>query len=285
MRRILLLVLGLNITIGVLANSLPLTQAQIDRLSHYFPAGEHRVWDKQPINIVLPVGKERLITFPASVDFGYDINELPAERLSVQNNNKTVYLTAKAEFASQRVQARLNPSNKIILLNLSAKNNASGAPVVISTNEAVEPAEHSHQVNAETVNVDESIKPVSMANLMRFAVQSLYAPKRLLSQSNAIFRTSMQAHQTEPLLLDSSVIAQPDASWRSSGLYVTAVLLRNQLPHTLTLDPRTLCGQWRAATFYPRNRLAARGSAQDSTHVFLVSDKPFGKAIRVCHPA
>ena len=27
------------------------------------------------------------------------------------------------------------------------------------------------------------------------------------------------------------------------------------------------------------------GSTNDYTHVFLVSDKPFGKAISVCHPA
>lgn len=286
--RYFLLALSLLLSGQSFAETLALTQTEMERLNHLFPStegsGEHVSWDKKPIDIVLPVGKEKLVTFPGPVEFGYDVNKLPDDALTVQNNNSTLYLTAKNTFAPQRVQVRLSNTNKIVLLNLSAKNNASTTPIIISTTDNTRFVETS-KVSSLAIENPEPSKPISMANLTRFAVQSLYAPKRLLPQSSAIFRTSMQAYKTEPLLLDGSVIAQPDASWRSSRLYVTAVLLRNQLSHSQLLDPRVLCGQWRAATFYPRNQLAAKGSTNDYTHVFLVSDKPFGKAVGVCHPA
>lgn len=32
----------------------------------------HVVWQQTPIDVVLPVGKERMVNFPSVVSFGYD---------------------------------------------------------------------------------------------------------------------------------------------------------------------------------------------------------------------
>ena len=60
---------------------------------------EHRVWNKTPIHIVLPVGKERRIDFPLSVQL-----QVPAtvkalsERIQITESG-SVYWIAREPFA------------------------------------------------------------------------------------------------------------------------------------------------------------------------------------------
>lgn len=270
---------------------LTLSPAEIAKLSQYFPSAEdnteHKVWDKKPIEIVLPVAKEKLVSFPETIELGINQSEIPADKLKIQNNNHTLYLTAKKPFQKQRVYARLVNSGKIILLDISAKTDASVTPITIETldnagaNPLATKAAITHRSAQDKTDAEE-IKPVNMLQLVRYAAQQLYAPKRLLQPDKAIFRVAMQAYPVEPLLLDGSVLAQPLASWRSAHYFVTAVLLRNQLPHAQTLDPRIFCGSWAGVSLFPRNRLTQKGNATDSTTAFLVSHQSFGQAMRVC---
>ena len=76
----------------------------------------------------------------------------------------------------------------------------------------------------------------------------------------------------------------PLASWRGNDLYITALLVKHILDQPLRLDPRRLCGNWKAASFYPKTTLAAQGTPinQDTSTLFLVSDRPFMNAIQAC---
>jgi integrating conjugative element protein (TIGR03749 family) len=233
---------------------------------------EHVIWNQTPIDVVLPVGIERLVSFSSQVQFGYDKKLLPDDTLQVQNNNGVLYLQAKKEFSKQRVEVKINDSGKIILLNLSAKIGADKTPLEVVL--AVAPV-----TVADITNHDHTDKAVSAVTLTRFAVQQLYAPKRLLTQPPNIFRTPMHTQKTVPLMSDGSVLAMPLASWRSGDLYVTAVLLRNQLKQILDLDPRKLNGHWQAATFYPNTVIEKAGTSFDSTTVFLVSKRPFAESL------
>jgi integrating conjugative element protein (TIGR03749 family) len=284
---------------------LPLTPKQINKLQHLFtPTSidsvpnfqissphEHVVWSQAPIDVILPVGKERMVSFPASVQFGYDKSVLPDSALRIQNNDHTLYLTAKTEFSPQRVQVKCNDSGKIILLNLSARKGASDTPLDVIL--AQPPNTTTIQLKNNTnVSSDNNVPSplasslsddtVSYITLIRFATQQLYAPKRLLIQPPSIFRTPMHVKKTAPLFRDGSVIAMPLASWRGGDVTVTAVLLRNQLHQALTLDARNLCGDWRAASFFPQTILAPAGQRQDSTTVFLVANRSFADALEVC---
>ena len=274
---------------------LPLTSAQITKLQHLFPSthpvetsllavstppAEHIVWQQTPIDVVLPVGQERLVSFPGTVQFGYDKNQLSDSVLRVQNNGGTLYLLAKAAFTPQRVEVKLVDSGKNILFNLSAQKEASNVPLAIVLPETVtaDSAVTATMDNTD-ITANKTEGTINYLTLTRFAAQQLYAPKRLLIQPPNIYRTPMHTAKTVALLRDGSAIAMPLASWRADDLFVTAVLLRNQTKQPLSLDPRILCGTWQAATFFPKTILTPAGTKTDTTTVFLISRQPFNEAL------
>ena len=277
---------------------LPLTSAQIEKLHHLLQVSkqnyqfssdskemppEHIVWNQTPITVKLPIGIERMVHFSEAVQVGYDKTTLTDEKIRIQNNSGTVYLLAKQTFSIERIQVKLQ-NGKIILLDISAGKGASPTPLVIVASE--ETSTHSSvSASSEHASLAEdpadpiqhvSITPIT---LTRFAVQQLYAPQRLLTQSSHIYRIPMHTKKTVDLVVDGSVTAMPLASWRGCDQFVTAVLIRNNLPHSLVLPPQNLCGHWQTVTFFPQNQLAPRGEMKDSTTVFLVSHRPFVESL------
>lgn len=283
--------------------SLPLTALQINKLNKLLHVShgknetptfsieqphEHVTWNQTPIDIVLPAGVERMVSFQGGVEFGYDKSILTDGVLKVQNNAGVLYLTAKKEFQTERVEVRNIDTGKIILINLSAKNEASHTPVdivfsekdkiIISKAFSVNDNKKSYDSN----EIQPSESTVSPVALIRFAAQQLYAPKRLLTQKEAIYRVPMHVPKTLPLFRDNSVMAMSLASWRSGDLFVTAILLRNLLNQQRILDPRELCGNWQAATFFPQTELASKGNSQDSTTLFVISHRPLSESLYGC---
>ena len=59
---------------------------------------EHVLWDRTPISFEIPLGKERMITFPESVIFHNTNPELTTDRVSTLNNAGTLYIQAKKAF-------------------------------------------------------------------------------------------------------------------------------------------------------------------------------------------
>ena len=237
---------------------------------------EHIVWKRAPIKITLPVGKERFVTFPQEVQFGYNTNLLPSSILHVENDNQTLYLYAKKLFATQRTEAKLS-NGEIVLLDINAKSKADDNPIDIVLPKAVKTVDGG-------VSQDVSRSSVNYVTLTRFAVQQLYAPQRLLKQSMRITRFPMNTKHSVSLFYDGSVSAMPLASWRGGDYYVTALLIKNLLNQPLRLDPRLLCGDWKTATFYPQTTLAARATPinKDTSTLFVVSNRPFSQAIQFC---
>ncbi len=243
---------------------------------------EHIVWEQIPIDVVLPVGKERIITFPTPVQFGYDKEVLNDEMLHVQNNDGVLYLKAKQIFSPQRVQVKCIDTGKIILLDISARQDASDHPLDIVMNSTLKRNSFSFNERNEKVESNTGSYPITPVTLVRFAVQQLYSPKRLLTQPSYIYRVPMGTHKTLSLLLDKSAMALPLASWRGGDLFVTAILLRNLLSQTILLDPHNICGAWQAASFFLAAELAPRGNIKDTTTVFLVSKRSFADSLKEC---
>ncbi len=238
---------------------------------------QHIVWDKTPIAITLPIDQERMISFPSEVKFGYDLTKLPSKTLSVVNNNHTLYLTAHKGFDAEPARILLTDSGKIMLLTLAANQTGSDTPLSILLEKP-----HHDQSNSG-VGEQSSIAPDdSYVTLVRFAAQQLYAPERLLTQPLNIHRIPMQTQKTAPLLLDGSITANPLISWRNADNYVTAVEVYNTQKVLLTLNLGSFCGQWRAASAFPRTVLDQAFSPLGNTTVFLVSSQPFGQAIAPC---
>lgn len=239
------------------------------------PSDEHVVWKREPIRVTLPVGIERFVSFPTEVQFGYNTNLLPPSVLRVENDNRTLYLLAKKPFTTERVEAKL-ANGEVILLDINAKIQASNNPLDI----VLPKLKNAHTSNENKV----STESMNYITLTRYAIQQLYAPKRLLKQTLHITRFPMETAHVVPLFYDGSASAMPLASWRGGNLYVTALFIKNLLNQPLRLDPRRICGHWKTASFYPQITLASRGTPmnRDTSTLFVVSKAPFADAIQAC---
>jgi integrating conjugative element protein (TIGR03749 family) len=226
-------------------------------------------WHNVPLSIVLPVGHERVVSFPDHVQVGLPA-ALSDRALRTQSVGGTVLWLAHEPFGPLRLQVRLLTTGHVLLIDLTAveSDEATVDPV-----EVVLPSERS-------LGEAESAKPLGPVELTRFASQQLYAPERVVTTSPAIRRVPMALEGDVPLYRAGDVAALPLGSWQAGGLFVTAVMLTNRGGERLTLDPRLLRGSFVAATFQ-HNSLGPAGSRSEATCVYLVTNVPFGAAVRV----
>jgi integrating conjugative element protein (TIGR03749 family) len=250
-------------------------------------AVERLFWDKVPLRITLPVGRERLVTFPGEVRVG--IPQPLMGKLRTQSHAGTVYWLAKEAFEPLRIEVRDLDGQGSVLIDLSAEQTPDlpDNPIEVlfrpgqrSASEGLLSADADSiaLVSNQKAKPGKNPKTAGLVTLIRFAAQQLYAPARLLKATPAIQRVSVGQTPIEHLLRGESVIATPIAGWRSGRLYVTALELKNAGPDFVDLDPRLLRGRWRAATFQ-HTRLHPAGSEADTSAVYLVSDRPFHEAL------
>ncbi|WP_419420701.1 TIGR03749 family integrating conjugative element protein [Legionella sp. D16C41] len=227
---------------------------------------DHVLWDKTPIPITLSLNEERLIHFPQAISI---VDNEADEKIAVLKVQDSLYLKAKEPFTNQRLLVQLMPQGDVIILTLSASEN------IVAT-KPIDVLLESH--NSEHDKIDNTVDfDFNAVTLTRFAIQSLYAPARLLIIPEGVDRVPMQTQRKINLVYGASVAAYPLISWQGGSLYVTAIELKNLLKKEITLDPRRLLGHWQTASFYPTNTLEPRGE-NDTTTLFLVSERPFNDA-------
>ena len=237
---------------------------------------QHAVWDKTPIPITLSLNQERLIRFPLAISIVDSELDKDIGMLKIQD---ALYLNARKPFTNKRLVVQLMPEGEAIVLSISASKEATdGAPIeILVPEQAEEPGPEIQENDAVPPDAKKSseVNPVS---LTRFAIQSLYAPARLLVTPPGVARSAMRTHKNIALVYGASILARPIISWQGGDLYVTAIELKNELKKKVVIDPHHLVGNWQTATFFPTNTLEARGNA-DTTTVFVVSDRPFGESL------
>ena len=233
---------------------------------------EHVVWNKEPISFIVPLNTERMITFPEPVTLHNMDPTLTTDKVSILNNAGTLYIKAKKTFDPIRISVVLKQSGEVILIDLSAAPNADDSPV-----DVVLASDQTQQLQETTQNAQSA--SINYPLLMRYAIQQLYSPERLVEENNNIYRTPMYTTKSVDLVMGAKVIAMPLYSWRGGDLYVTAILLKNLLSRHVHLNPMSLNGNWLAAAYYPTNYLAAKGTAHDRTTLFLISNRPFNEAL------
>jgi len=107
--------------------------------------------------------------------------------------------------------------------------------------------------------------------LTRYAAQSLYAPLRTIEEVAGIVPVALPRNLTlETLLPGLAIRAKALAAWRLADHWVTAVRLTHTAQGWLTLDPRTLQGDFVAATFQ-HPTLGPAGESTDTTVVYIVT--------------
>lgn len=244
---------------------------------------EHLRWSGIPIPLPLPVGVDRVVRFPFDVRVGPP-GKL-TDLLQVTSADGAVYLRALAPFEPTLVLVQETEApGRTFALELRAKAGASTTPVEIlapkgDTAEGLGPLEAFAGIEAAPPP-----KRYGYIALTRFAAQQLYAPERLLRELDGVYRVPVPDRGTVPLIRTAGTLAEieatPLASWTDeTGLYVTAVRLRNRAARHVVLDPRTaLRGEWLAATFQ-HARLFPAGHEADTSAVYLISARPFADAL------
>ena len=237
------------------------------------------VWNKTPLNIQIPVStqqesKQLLVSFPEKVQFGLP-NNLKSI-LNVQNNysNHTLYITAHQYFASQQVMVKAE-NGDLILINLSATKEASDEPISIEFANAK--LKTTQKSSIESQNYP-PMPHIGISQLVRYGVQQLYAPKRLLHSVRGISQTQTFNGKAYDVIQDGSATVMPLYSWSGGGLVVTALLIKNNLNIPVTITPEMVCGgryAWKGFSPFPQSKLLPRGSRYDTTTLFLVSENSF----------
>ncbi|MAE92110.1 MAG: TIGR03749 family integrating conjugative element protein [Pelagibaca sp.] len=252
-------------------------QAHVEEIDSRGP--ERVVWRKTPIAVPLIVGEERLIHFPESVSIG--LPQSLTARLRSQSINGTLYLLARQSFESTRVMVRSENGGPLFVLDLSAELSSEEKPplpdvqVVLETSKVIAGSDGSDTDSAETTKGNRFSQWGYVA-LTRYAAQQLYAPGRLVPNTPGVVAIPVQGASVN-LLRGGGVEAVPVAAWKAGLHYVTAVRLTNHSVKAVILDPRELRGAWLAATFQ-HNRLLPSGADEDTTAVYLISDRPFDVA-------
>lgn len=231
---------------------------------------DHVVWKNIPIRLVLPVGRERRIDFPAKVKIEWPKSvESKTGRLQIRENG-SVYWTAAEPFESQRVNV-FTFTGESYLLDVEARKDASARTLVILDKRFPPAVEKKGGKSRHATHYDG-------VDLVRFASQMLYAPRRVVEPLPGMVQIPVDTHDI-PLYKGGDLRTSPIAQWKAPGsLYVTAIRVTSDSLEPVTLDPRLLRGDWISAT--PQHgRVAESGGVGDTTAWYLVSDRPFEEAI------
>lgn len=234
-------------------------------------------WKKKPIDIVLPIGKERIIELPDNVFVGLPAN---IEKLvRTQSAQGYVYLTAFSEFQSSRVQLRLHDTGEIVLLNLSAS-----AQSMETENIVIRlPSEKKERLtnNAKSDYSAPSKNTATPVELTRFAALKLYAPERLATNDHRIRVSKAPNIDLDGLFTGKSYgvfDAEAVAVFRSGHLYLTAVKLVNKhlLPRTINFTDINADFLYATPQHLQVNQKNVPG---DTTTLYIITDKPLDAAL------
>lgn len=243
----------------------------------------HVIWNKIPVPIQVPIGQEKIISFPTSIQPFLPKDLLSEGALKSINNDGTLYLTASQPFSNKMAEIKLNdPNGDVILLSLSASKTANQDQIDV----LLKNPQGSPQTDASASSESHQTEDKSIGDMVRWVAEQLYAPKRLLTRPNWIFRTPMQTERFVPLYRGAIVSSMPLASWRAGDFYITAVLLRNvQKGQQVTLKHAMIRGSWIALSFFRLSHLnpavlTPARTATDSTTAILVSSVPFNEALK-----
>lgn len=231
-------------------------------------------WDHRPLAIELPVGKERLVVLDRNVRVGLPRPLASAEALRVQSAGGVLYLKANEAFDTQRVQLKDAETGELLLVDLTASEDASAEEikVVAAEDDSASSSDETAAANGDEAGDASSARSPVPVTLIRHAAQSLYAPLRTVETIPGVKRVPMRLPESLSGLMPALPIeAAPKAAWSTDGWTVTAVRLTNQDPsRSFELDPRWLQGRFYSAAFM-HPTLGRKGSETAATTVFLVT--------------
>lgn len=268
----------IGISVGILsifAFNAPLSLADNITLPHRLV--EHVVWDKTPIKVTLPVGRERRIDFPVpGAKLEIPENILHKSKPIQLREDGSVYWTAIEGFAPERVQF-ITATGYSYFLDVEAVEDkkAIDRPLVIVDTRVKQNDDRA--TDAESIEAARQLD-YDYVDLVRLASQSIYGPERLVKKLPGVSRIHVDTCPVR-LYRGSQLVIEPMAQWKAGTLparYVTAVRVTSNALEDVIFDPRRIRGDFLAASpQHPRVRAAGEGG--DTTTWYLVSARPFNE--------
>jgi len=240
---------------------------------------ERAVFERQPVRVPLPVGRERLVTLPAPAALHVPTDMASVARLEVID--KTIYATALVPFTSIRIVAELIDSGQQIPMDLVADAGTATATAELEVF-VVDPGRPgAAQAAADGAPQDGDANAAApeppaadMVELTRHAARQVYAPRRLAWSAQGVQQVEVSTATISGLLRGVNVETVPLGQWRSGRLYVTAVRVTNRSRYPVELPLEDIRGSWMAATVQ-HGRIGPAGSDTDTTAIYLVCDRAF----------
>lgn len=244
---------------------------------------ERIVFDRQPVVVPLPVGRERLITLPAPAALHVPTDMAKVARIEVID--RTIYATALVPFTPIRIVAELIDSGQQIPMDLVADAQTAGAVAELEVF-TIDPSGGSAGVaSAAAANATDQVQPeterpaADMVELTRHAARQLYAPRRLAWTRPGVQQVAVDRLPIDGLIRGALVETVPLGQWRSGQLYVTAIRVTNRSSRPLEIPLEDIRGRWLAATAQ-HGRIGPAGSPTDTTAIYLVCDRAFAACQR-----
>ncbi|MFC7410341.1 TIGR03749 family integrating conjugative element protein [Hydrogenophaga atypica] len=234
---------------------------------------ERAVFERVPVRVALPVGKERLVTLPAVAALHVPTDIESVARIEVID--RTMYVTALLPFVPLRIVAELVDDGTQIPLDLVASPATAGATSELQVFLSGKPGNAGPgATDAQEPAEEKPLPAADMVQLTRHAAQMIYAPRRLIQPTAAIQQVPVAQDVVSGLLRGALVETAPLGQWRSGNLFVTAVRVTNLSAHPYEIALEQMRGRWIAATTQ-HGRLGPKGSDRDTTAVYLVCDRSF----------
>lgn len=242
------------------------------------------VYTGDPISITLTVDQEQRVSFPDTQIVWGDVEKTKG-LLTTDIINNEVYFTPSKNFKPARVLIGEEGKSKIYLLNISASYKKQGHRRMIVVDgddpyskESQKKKEKEQATLVPALQGKSKTPTTGYASLFKYAAREVYAPDRLRGGISGVHKTAIDRREVFHLLRRNEVRTLPIAAWRTGSLYVTALSVRNNRANRVSLDPRELRGHWKAILFH-HGQLMPKGQVGDNTTLYLISNKPFKKAI------
>lgn len=242
---------------------------------------ERLIWDYKPISIALTIGQERRLHFPAPVKV-YIPGKIGG-LLRSQSVDNVVYWKARGPFNETRITVQEIDTQQTYLLDIWADQTPQDVNVIHITSRVPQNKIIKNNHGRSVLNEKSTTIEPDEISMVRYASQTLYAPRRLISDINqripGIWRTMVPTKNYYKLYRGGAVTAKPIAGWKSNSLYVTAIRLTNTTEKEITLDPRKIRGQFKMSAFQ-HTKLKPKITPLNTTVLYLISVEPFKESAK-----
>lgn len=239
------------------------------------------VWDKTPLTIILPVGEEVRVTFPTEVNLRLPMDA--TQKLeSLAPNLRIVYWKANDAFDAVRAIATSVDNESVYVIDLVAQPNALSESITVEDPDRLVAQQGTVDADSPSPGASSDLIDPPEIVLTRFASQALYAPLRLMPVNPDIRSHAIAALPADFPLMRSQFSEQYRftvvAAWSGYGRYITAVMVTNESPVAIQINPGLIAGNFTHVTAQHLT-LDVAGSLEDRTTLYLISDIPFASAI------